>query len=55
MKASQSESEKMQREAEVQKRMEENGRLSTLLDNKESQLLAMNQQCKVMVLRVSNI
>ncbi|KAK1325902.1 hypothetical protein QJS10_CPA01g02353 [Acorus calamus] len=44
------EGEKMQKEAEVQKLMEENLRLSALLDNKEAQLLAMNEQCKFMAL-----
>ncbi|KAL3527204.1 hypothetical protein ACH5RR_011860 [Cinchona calisaya] len=54
-KTSQLESEKMQKEAEVQKLMEENVRLSALLDKKEAQLLAMNEQCKVMALNASNI
>ncbi|KAL5985932.1 hypothetical protein ACLOJK_027922 [Asimina triloba] len=44
------EGEKMQKEAEVQKLMAENVRLSALLDKKEAQLLAMNEQCKVMAL-----
>lgn len=44
------EGEKMQKEAEVQKLMAENVRLSTLLDKKEAQLLAMNEQCKMMAL-----
>ncbi|XP_047314867.1 uncharacterized protein LOC124918849 [Impatiens glandulifera] len=52
---SQLESEKMQKEVEVQKLMEENVRLSSLLDKKESQLLAMNEQCKVMALHSSGI
>ncbi|XP_042508658.1 uncharacterized protein LOC122084464 [Macadamia integrifolia] len=47
------ESEKMRKEAEVQKLMEENVRLSALLDKKEAQLLAMNEQCKVMALNAS--
>ncbi|XP_057965908.1 uncharacterized protein LOC131156329 isoform X1 [Malania oleifera] len=47
--------EKMQKEAEVQKLMEENVRLSALLDKKEAQLLAMNEQCKVMALSASTI
>ncbi|PNX91129.1 calcium-dependent kinase CPK1 adapter protein, partial [Trifolium pratense] len=34
----------MQKEAEVQKLMEENVKLSTLLDKKEAQLLALNEQ-----------
>ncbi|KAB1201879.1 hypothetical protein CJ030_MR8G019193 [Morella rubra] len=46
-KTSQLEGEKMQKETEVQKLMEENVRLSALLDKKEAQLLAMNEQCKV--------
>ncbi|KAG8383741.1 hypothetical protein BUALT_Bualt04G0045400 [Buddleja alternifolia] len=49
------ENEKMQKEGEVQKLMEENVRLSTLLDKKEAQLLAMSEQCKVMALNASNI
>ncbi|XP_038723267.1 uncharacterized protein LOC120015115 [Tripterygium wilfordii] len=54
-KTTQLEGEKMQKEAEVQKLMEENVRLSSLLDKKEAQLLAMNEQCKVMALNASNI
>ncbi|CAA2987146.1 Hypothetical predicted protein [Olea europaea subsp. europaea] len=54
-KTSQLESEKMQKESEVQKLMEENVRLSVLLDKKEAQLLAMNEQCKVMALSGSNV
>ncbi|KAL6993447.1 hypothetical protein U1Q18_011565 [Sarracenia purpurea var. burkii] len=54
-KTSQLESEKMQKESEVQKLMEENVRLTALLDKKEAQLLAMNEQCKVMALTASNI
>eukprot|EP00262_Sarcandra_glabra_P000133 TRINITY_DN1020_c0_g1_i2.p1 TRINITY_DN1020_c0_g1~~TRINITY_DN1020_c0_g1_i2.p1 ORF type:complete len:349 (-),score=76.55 TRINITY_DN1020_c0_g1_i2:329-1375(-) len=49
------ESEKMQKEAEVQKLMAENVRLSSLLDKKEAQLLAMNEQCKVMALNSHGI
>lgn len=45
----------MQKEAEVQKLMEENVRLSSLLDKKEAQLLALNEQCKVMALSASNM
>ncbi|KAJ4966409.1 hypothetical protein NE237_018258 [Protea cynaroides] len=52
-KTSHLESEKMRKEAEVQKLMEENVRLSALLDKKEAQLLAMNEQCKVMALTAS--
>lgn len=54
-KTTQLEGEKMQKEAEVQKLMEENVRLTALLDKKEAQLLAMNEQCKVMALNASNI
>ncbi|KAJ9172685.1 hypothetical protein P3X46_015898 [Hevea brasiliensis] len=54
-KTTQLEGEKMQKEAEVQKLMEENVRLSALLDKKEAQLLAMNEQCKVMALSASNL
>lgn len=53
-KTTQLEGEKMQKESEVQKLMEENVRLSALLDKKEAQLLAMNEQCKVMALSASN-
>ncbi|KAJ6836792.1 uncharacterized protein M6B38_324255 [Iris pallida] len=49
------ESEKVQKEAEVQKLMEENIRLTSLLDKKEAQLLAMNEQCKFMALNNSSI
>ncbi|KAI4314764.1 hypothetical protein L6164_027640 [Bauhinia variegata] len=54
-KTKQLEGEKMQKEAEVQKLMEENVRLSALLDKKEAQLLALNEQCKVMALSASNM
>ncbi|KAL6572639.1 hypothetical protein OROMI_013597 [Orobanche minor] len=54
-KTSQLESDKVQKEGEVQKLMEENVRLSALLDKKEAQLVAMNEQCKVMALNSSNI
>lgn len=54
-KTTQLESEKTQKEAEVQKLMEENMNLTALLDKKEAQLLAMNEQCKVMALNASNI
>ncbi|XP_057784160.1 uncharacterized protein LOC131001633 isoform X1 [Salvia miltiorrhiza] len=54
-KTSQLENEKMLKEVEVQKLMEENMRLSVLLDKKEAQLVAMNEQCKVMALNASNI
>ncbi|XP_022775410.1 uncharacterized protein LOC111317235 isoform X1 [Durio zibethinus] len=54
-KTTQLEGEKKQKEAEVQKLMEENVRLTALLDKKEAQLLAMNEQCKVMALSASNI
>ncbi|KAJ6807625.1 uncharacterized protein M6B38_171545 [Iris pallida] len=49
------ESDKVQKEAEVQKLMEENIRLTSLLDKKEAQLLAMNEQCKFMALNNSSI
>ncbi|EPS57941.1 hypothetical protein M569_16876, partial [Genlisea aurea] len=49
-KASELEKEKMQKEAEVQRLVSENVRLSALLDKKEAQLVAMNEQCKVMAL-----
>ncbi|KAJ6732768.1 KINECTIN-LIKE PROTEIN [Salix koriyanagi] len=54
-KTTQLEGEKMQKETEVQKLMEENVRLSALLDKKEAQLLGMNEQCKLMALNASNI
>lgn len=54
LKTSQLESEKMQKETEVQKLMDENVRLSALLDKKEAQLLAMNEQCKVMALSAAS-
>ncbi|KAL9229632.1 hypothetical protein vseg_005080 [Gypsophila vaccaria] len=53
-KTTQLEGEKMQKETEVQKLMEENVRLNALLDKKEAQLLAMNEQCKVMALSASD-
>ncbi|KAH9607249.1 hypothetical protein KSS87_022158 [Heliosperma pusillum] len=53
-KTTQLEGEKMQKETEVQKLMEENVRLHALLDKKEAQLLAMNEQCKVMALSASH-
>ncbi|XP_068640100.1 uncharacterized protein [Aristolochia californica] len=49
------EGEKMQKEAEVQKLMGENVRLSALLDKKEAQLLALNEQCKLMALNSDGI
>lgn len=54
-KTTQLEGEKTQKEAEVQRLMEENVRLHALLDKKEAQLLAMNEQCKVMALNASNL
>ncbi|KAF5203224.1 polyamine-modulated factor 1-binding protein [Thalictrum thalictroides] len=48
--AAQLEGEKVKKEAEVQKLMSENVKLASLLDKKEAQLLAMNEQCKVMAL-----
>ncbi|XP_074304086.1 uncharacterized protein LOC141638641 isoform X2 [Silene latifolia] len=53
-KTTQLEGEKMQKETEVQKLMDENVRLHALLDTKEAQLLAMNEQCKVMALSASD-
>ncbi|XP_068645586.1 uncharacterized protein [Aristolochia californica] len=49
------EGEKTQKEAEVQKLMAKNVRLSDLLDKKEAQLLAMNEQCKLMALNPDSI
>ncbi|ONK80300.1 uncharacterized protein A4U43_C01F16090 [Asparagus officinalis] len=49
------ESEKAQKEAEVQKLMEENVSLRAMLDEKEAELLAMNEQCKFMALSSSGI
>lgn len=54
-KSTQLEGEKAQKEIEVQKLMEENVKLAALLDKKEAQLLALNEQCKVMALNASNI
>lgn len=54
-KTSHLESEKAKKEAEVQKLMEENVSLRSLLDKKEAQLLAMNEQCKFMALNNSGI
>ncbi|KAE8707752.1 YEATS family protein isoform 1 [Hibiscus syriacus] len=54
-KTTQLEGEKKQKEAEVQKLMEENVRLTALLDKKEAQVLAMNEQCKVMALSALNV
>ncbi|CAH9065004.1 unnamed protein product [Cuscuta europaea] len=53
-KTSQLESEKMQKEAEVGKLMQENVKLTALLDKKEAQLHALNEQCKVMALSASH-
>ncbi|XP_024004317.1 oral-facial-digital syndrome 1 protein isoform X2 [Eutrema salsugineum] len=53
--STQLEGEKAQKEVEVQKLMEENVKLTALLDKKEAQLLALNEQCKVMALNASNI
>jgi len=49
-KTTQMESDKVQKEAQVQKLMQENVRLAALVDKKEAQLLAMNEQCKMMAL-----
>ncbi|CAL1394612.1 unnamed protein product [Linum trigynum] len=54
-KTTQLEGEKMQKETEVQKLMDENVKLTALLDKKEAQLLAMNEQCKVMALGFPNV
>ncbi|XP_010531082.1 PREDICTED: rab11 family-interacting protein 3 [Tarenaya hassleriana] len=54
-KTTQLEGEKAQKEVEVQKMMEENVRLMALLDKKEAQLLALNEQCKFMALNSLNI
>ncbi|KAI3986014.1 hypothetical protein MKX01_039096 [Papaver californicum] len=54
-KTSQLESEKMQKEAEVQKLMEENIKLTSMLDKKDAQLMAMNEQCKFMALNASGM
>lgn len=54
-KSTQLEGEKAQKEIEVQKLMDENVKLAALLDKKEAQLLALNEQCKVMALNASNI
>ncbi|KAJ4897100.1 kinectin-related [Raphanus sativus] len=54
-KTTQLEGEKAQKEVEVQKLMEENVKLTALLDKKEAQLLALNEQCKVMALSASDI
>ncbi|KAH0900688.1 hypothetical protein HID58_040191 [Brassica napus] len=53
--SAQLEGEKAQKEVEVQKLMEENVKLTALLDKKEAQLQALNEQCKVMALNASNI
>ncbi|XP_062234093.1 uncharacterized protein LOC133931260 [Phragmites australis] len=53
-KTNQLESEKAQKEAEVQKVMEENVRLRAMLDKKEAQLQAMSEQCKFMALNHRN-
>ncbi|KAI3843708.1 hypothetical protein MKW98_013644 [Papaver atlanticum] len=54
-KTSQLETEKMQKEAEVQKLMEENIKLTSMLDKKDAQLMAMNEQCKFMALNASGM
>uniref|UniRef100_A0A1D1XY25 Kinesin-like protein KIF3C n=1 Tax=Anthurium amnicola TaxID=1678845 RepID=A0A1D1XY25_9ARAE len=48
-------SEKVQKETEVQELMAENVRLNALLDKKEAQLLALNEQCKFMALNKPGI
>ncbi|RZC87082.1 hypothetical protein C5167_042016 [Papaver somniferum] len=54
-KTSQLETEKMQKEAEVQKLMEENIKLTSMLDKKDAQLMAMNEQCKFRALNASGM
>jgi hypothetical protein len=54
-KTTQLETERKQKETEIQKLMDENMRLNALVDMKEAQLLAMHEQCKVMALSASNI
>jgi ABC-type molybdate transport system ATPase subunit len=49
-KTNQLETEKAQKEAEVNKVMEENVRLRAMLDKKEAQLQAMSEQCKFMAM-----
>ncbi|KAL5225690.1 hypothetical protein ABZP36_012329 [Zizania latifolia] len=53
-KTNQLETEKAQKEAEVQKVMEENVRLRAMVDKKEAQLQAMSEQCKFMALSRPN-
>lgn len=53
-KNSQLENEKAQKEAEAQKLFEENVRLRAQLDQKEAQLVAMNEQFKFMALNDPN-
>ncbi|KAJ9561805.1 hypothetical protein OSB04_006965 [Centaurea solstitialis] len=55
MKKAQLETEKKQKESEIQKLMDENLRLSALVDRKEAQLVAMSEQCKVFALSASKI
>lgn len=54
-KTTQLESEKAQKEGEVEKLMQENVRLTDQLDKKEAQLLAMTEQCKMMALSGSSV
>ena len=51
---SQLETEKAQKEAEVQKAIEENVRLHAMVDKKDVQLQAMSEQCKFMDLNHPN-
>ncbi|KAL5200607.1 hypothetical protein ABZP36_021810 [Zizania latifolia] len=53
-KTNQLETEKAQKEADVQKVMEENVRLRAMVDKKEAQLQAMSEQCKFMALSRPN-
>jgi chromosome segregation ATPase len=48
------ETEKAQKEAEVQKVMEENVRLRAMVDKKDAQLQAMSEQCKFMAMNRPN-
>ncbi|XP_073009717.1 uncharacterized protein [Typha latifolia] len=54
-KTSRLEDEKAQKEAEVQKLVDENIRVRALLDQKEAQLLAMNEQLKFIALSKSGM
>ena len=49
------ETEKAQKEVEVQKAMEENVRLRAMVDKKDAQLQEMSEQCKFMDLNHPNL